>query len=212
MAPAHLHQLLLLFLLFRFSTSVSELMSNEDEPLFKLRDIVSLLSPPSHCTGDFQSFLGLCLLWNPKLVSWNDAESFCEERGSYLVWLENSEEHAKVRWFVRSKHAFEFWIGLHRNSNGSFLWSSLNPFRYTSVSMVWKKYSFFVSNSMTFRLSGVLANQRFPSLCRLNQSQENPLNLFNLILRIKLQTDDLCPRPWISKEGICLLYFFTQKT
>ncbi|XP_071142883.1 C-type lectin domain family 4 member M-like [Mytilus edulis] len=61
------------------------------------------------CPQNWMFFLGHCYLFVYKKATWNNAKNECQQKGGYLVKVENVSENS---WLISALHA-EVWIGLN---------------------------------------------------------------------------------------------------
>ncbi|XP_078005233.1 C-type lectin domain family 4 member K-like [Phascolarctos cinereus] len=65
-------------------------------------------------------------------MSWNDAERYCESRGSHLTSVTSVEEQE----FIYQKGAdATFWIGLNNQKSSTWIWADGSPFNETQSKM-----------------------------------------------------------------------------
>lgn len=68
-----------------------------------------------------------------KLMTWEEAKAYCESLGGYLVTLNSKEEDEFVFNYFKSLYADnKYWIGLYKNSDNNFVWTTGEKLSYTN--------------------------------------------------------------------------------
>jgi hypothetical protein len=92
------------------------------------KDTATSVNGLGPCRFPWRNFTRMCLLLNQERTVWNEAEAFCNQKGGFLLWLENESEHKTVIKFLKydgEPLVYKYHIGLHRLKEGERLqWSS----------------------------------------------------------------------------------------
>lgn len=138
---------------------------------------------------------------------WQDAKARCQKHGGHLVTINNAKEHIFIINMAATLHGdYVLWIGLRRDSNGSFShWDNGEPLTFTRW-MLGEPNNFFNEENCTKMLrysgdwldvtcEGPFAGEH-PFVCEMNKQSSKPLPTEK---PTKLQ----CPRGWNKLSNAC---------
>ncbi|XP_053388641.1 perlucin-like protein [Mercenaria mercenaria] len=75
-------------------------------------DLEGIVSGDTKCPDAWTAFQGSCYLFGNQKMTFNDAETFCEQSGAHLVHIDDTQENNFILEMVGRFHTQNWWIGL----------------------------------------------------------------------------------------------------
>ena len=98
---------------------VTEAVALSEQKIFeKLRKMLT-------CDYPWEMLGNGCYLLSSEKMMWNDAQEYCNSKGSHLVEIDNAEERDML--VQKYKAMYTVWVGGHDNENeGTYVWQTSN--------------------------------------------------------------------------------------